>query len=532
MNKYIIGLWLFVLSINANAQHNLPGDFLSKEFHAGRREAFRQKMPENSVAVIFSFPERVFSNDVTYSYHPNPDLYYLSGYKEPDGMLIIFKEMQKNGDRSYNELIFVRSRNPLLEQWTGRRLGADGAKKDLGFAYAFNTEKFKTFEIDFKGFKSIQYDIFPDDAGSGTLQSLINTFSKKAEIKKRENKYIIQAHNLLANFTSPTNLANRVSRIKASMANTEDSDYRNDPILNQIIQNPDEATLAMVQKKIKEDPAPSQEYNKLISSLREIKTPEELVLLRKSIQLSAIAHKEVMKAITPAMSESEITGIFHYVHKRYGAMDEGYPPIVGSGGNGCILHYIENNATKVDNQLVLMDVGSEYHGYSADITRTVPANGKFSPEQKAIYQLVYKAQEEVFKIVKEGTPFQDLNVKTTEVLAQGLLELGIIKEKKDVSRYYIHGVSHHLGLDVHDKNITPVLKENMVITVEPGIYIPKGSPCDPKWWDIAVRIEDDLLIGKSGNENLSVAAPRKLEDIEATLAQKSALNNLILPKLK
>jgi Xaa-Pro aminopeptidase len=220
------------------------------------------------------------------------------------------------------------------------------------------------------------------------------------------------------------------------------------------------------------------------------------------------------------MSESELTGIFHYVHKRYGAMDEGYPPIVGAGGNGCILHYIENNATKVDNQLVLMDVGSEYHGYSADITRTVPANGKFSPEQKAIYQLVYKAQEEVFKIVKEGTPFRDLNVKTTEVLAQGLLELGIIKDKKDVSQYYIHGVSHHLGLDVHDKNISPILKENMVITVEPGIYIPKGSPCDPKWWDIAVRIEDDLLIGKYGNENLSVSAPRKVEEIEATLAQE------------
>ncbi|MDO8993208.1 MAG: aminopeptidase P N-terminal domain-containing protein, partial [Daejeonella sp.] len=218
MNKYIIGLWLFVLSFNANAQHNLPGDFLSKEFHVGRREAYRQKMPENSVAVIFSFPERVFSNDVTYSYHPNPDLYYLSGYKEPDGMLIIFKEMQKNGDRSYNEVIFVRSRNPLLEQWTGRRLGADGAKKDLGFAYAFTTEQFKTFEIDFNGFKSIQYDIFPDDAGSGTLQSMINTFSEKAQIKKRENKYVIQAHNLLANSTSPSNLANRVSRIKASMA--------------------------------------------------------------------------------------------------------------------------------------------------------------------------------------------------------------------------------------------------------------------------------------------------------------------------
>lgn len=342
---------------------------------------------------------------------------------------------------------------------------------------------------------------------------------------------MIQAHNMLANSTSASNLVNRVNRIKANMANTEDTDYRNDPLLNLIIQNPNEATLAVVQQKIRENPSPSHEYNKLISSLREIKTPEELVLLRKSVELSAIAHKEAMKAITPAMSESELSGIFHYIHKRYGAMEEGYPPIVGAGANGCILHYIENNATKVENSLVLMDVGSEYHGYSADITRTVPASGKFNTEQKAIYQLVFQAQEEVFKICKEGTPFSSLNVTTNSVLAQGLLDLGIIKEINEVSRYYIHGVSHHLGLDVHDKSVTPVLKENMVITVEPGIYIPKGSPCDPKWWDIAVRIEDDILIGKNTFENLSITAPRKLEEVEETLAMKSILNNLMLPEL-
>jgi Xaa-Pro aminopeptidase len=125
----------------------------------------------------------------------------------------------------------------------------------------------------------------------------------------------------------------------------------------------------------------------------------------------------------------------------------------------------------------------------------VPSSSKFTPEQKAIYQLVFDAQEEVFKICKEGTPFSQLNEKATEVLADGLVKLGIITDKKDVRKYYPHGVSHHMGLDVHDKNITRTLKENMVITVEPGIYIPKNSPCDPKWWDIAVRIEDDVVIG-------------------------------------
>lgn len=532
MYKILLSYCLSITSICAIAQDNLPTDFLTKEFHAGRREAFRQKMPENSVAVIFSFPERVFSNDVTYSYHPNPDLYYLSGYKEPDALLIIFKNKQQNGDLSYNELFFARKRDALMEQWTGRRLGAEGVRKELGFEQVYTSDQFRSFDIDFTKFSKIIYDYFPDDAGKGTLQTLINSFSEKAKISRQENKNIIQNYSILLNSTSASNLQGRVNRIKSGMANTGDAEFKNDPILNELISNPNSETLSLIQEKIRKNGSPAFDYNNIMGALREIKTPEELVLLRKSIELSSIAHKEVMKAVTPAMSESELTGIFHYVHKRYGAMDEGYPPIVGAGSNGCILHYIENNATKVDNKLVLMDVGSEYHGYSADITRTVPANGKFTAEQKAIYQLVYKAQEEVFKIVKEGTAFRDLNVKTTDVLAQGLLELGIIKDKKDVSRYYIHGVSHHLGLDVHDKFVDPILKENMLITVEPGIYIPKGSPCDPKWWDIAVRIEDDLLIRKNGYENLSIAAPRKLEEVEATLAQKSVLNNLALPKLK
>jgi Xaa-Pro aminopeptidase len=239
-----------------------------------------------------------------------------------------------------------------------------------------------------------------------------------------------------------------------------------------------------------------------------------------------------MKAIRPDMSETELMGIFLYIHKKYGAEDEGYPPIVGAGANGCILHYIENNITRVNNQLVLMDVASEYHGYSADITRTVPANGRFTPEQRAIYQLVYDAQEAVFAICKEGTPFNNLNVKATEVLADGLLKLGIIKDRKDVSKYYIHRVSHHMGLDVHDKYVNPILLKDMVITVEPGIYIPKGSPCDPKWWDIAVRIEDDVIIGKQSFENISSAAPRSVDEVEKMAAKKSALDKMELPAMK
>lgn len=532
MYKLSIFLLLLTLSFSVGAQNSLPDDYLSKEFHAGRRDALRQLMPANSVAVIFAYPERVFSRDVNYPYHQNPDLYYFSGYKEPDAVLLIFKEDQHHGDSAYNELFFARKRNPLQEQWTGRRLGAEGAQQQLGFKYAYTSDDFKNYPLDFSKFGSILYDYFPDDAGSGTLSALVKAFCEKAHITKSDNKYIAQAYSMLVNNTTVSNLASRVKRIKSGMATIDDSDYKNDPLLLQLVNQPDSATLAEVVIKIKEHPSPSFGYNQLVSSLREIKTPEELALLRKSVTLSAVAHTEVMKAITPEMSETELEGIFEYVHKKYGAEAEGYPPIVGAGANGCILHYIENNVTKVDNQLVLMDVASEYHGYSADITRTVPANGKFTDDQKAVYNLVYKAQEEVFQLCKEGVPFSSLNEKATEVLAQGLLNLGIIKDKKDVSLYYIHGCSHHMGLDVHDKSVTPILQQNMVITVEPGIYIPKGSPCDPKWWDIAVRIEDDVIIGKNGCENLSKTAPRKAEDVEATTSKKSSFNDMSFPSLK
>ncbi len=532
MVKAVFVLISVLLVCTLAAQERLPTDFLTKEFHKGRREAFRRMMPANSVAVVFAFPERVFSNDVNYVYHPNPDFYYLTGYKEPDAVLILFKDNQQKDGNSYNEIIYVRKRNALSEQWTGRRLGVEGVKKELGFNMVFNSDEITNLPVDFSAFTTVLYDELPDDIGAGVLQTAMKTFMEKAKVKPNQNRNTVMAYNIIANYTTPSNLATRVSRLKSMMAETTDTAFKNNPIVLELVNHPDSATLMAVKEKIRANPLPTQEYNRIISSLREIKTPEEIALLRKSVFISAVAHTEVMKAITPEASEMELAGLHEYVHHKYGAEGEGYPPIVGAGANGCILHYEENNMTEVKGQMVLMDVASEYHGYSADVTRTVPSTGKFTAEQKAIYQLVFDAQEEVFKICKEGTPFGQLNEKTTEVLANGLLKLGIITDRKDVRKYYPHGVSHHMGLDVHDKNISPVLKENMVITVEPGIYIPKGSPCDPKWWDIAVRIEDDVVIGKTSCENLSVAAPRKVEDVEKTAAKKSVFNDLVLPKLK
>jgi Xaa-Pro aminopeptidase len=219
------------------------------------------------------------------------------------------------------------------------------------------------------------------------------------------------------------------------------------------------------------------------------------------------------------------------VHKKYGSEVEGYAPIIGAGNNGCILHYEENTNTNFGTEMVLMDVGAMYHGYSADVTRTVPSTGKFTPEQRAIYDLVYTAQEEVFKLCKEGALFDSTEKKAMDVIADGLMHLGIIKTKEEARTYYPHGCSHFIGLDVHDKGIYQKLLANMAITVEPGIYIPQNSACDKKWWGIAVRIEDDILITKNGYELLSKLAPRKSEDVEKLAAQKSAFNSIVLPRL-
>jgi Xaa-Pro aminopeptidase len=193
---------------------------------------------------------------------------------------------------------------------------------------------------------------------------------------------------------------------------------------------------------------------------------------------------------------------------------------------------MENSKTKIGNNMLLMDVGAAYHGYTSDVTRTVPAKGKFSPEEKIIYQLVYDAQEAAFKLLRNGAKWSDAGAAAKEVIASGLLKLGITKDKKDVGKYYPHGLSHHIGLDVHDKGVSTVLKKDMVITIEPGIYIPANSDCDQKWWSIAVRIEDDALITEDGYELLSHFAPRSVADIEKMMAEKSVLDTYKLPPLK
>ncbi len=472
-----------LITLGSFAQGDLPTDFLTKEFHKERRQKLREKLPANSVAIFFASPVRNRANDVDFIYHQDPDFFYLTGYREPHSVLLIFKDNQTaaNG-KSYNEIIFVQPRDVMGELWTGRRLGDAGVRDLLGLDQSFNNTEFKKYNVDFSKFSQVLfYDFFNDvrdnPADSSDLFSLIEQFKVKVNYPSK-----------------------------------------------------DQLTVSREQRKNNLNMTALDQF---MGELRGVKTNEELEMIRRAVRVSCQGQIEVMKAIKPGMSEREIQGVHEFVFKKYQAEDVGYPSIVGAGHNGCILHYIENYKPEVSSkELILMDLGAEYHGYTADITRTIPVSGKFSPDQKAIYDIVLAAQEAAMKKVRPGTSFAELNKATKDVVNKGLKDLGIIKAETDNHLYYPHGCCHHIGLDVHDKGLRDALQENMTFTIEPGIYIPENSNCDPRWWGISVRIEDDYRTTKDGYEHLSSYAPRTTEDIEATMKLPSALDDFILPDLK
>jgi len=538
LKKYTLLLLCVGFALGSLAQtiDDSPKDFLSAAFHKDRREALRQMMPPNSVAVFFANPIRNRANDVDFHYHQNPDFYYLTGYNEPNSLLLLFSENQQNSKgESYNEVIFTQPRDPRLEMWNGKRLGKEGVKSKLGFQTVYQNADFKDFTIDFKKFKKVCFTEFFDDErdtkdDTSDLYDLIQQFRSRATVPVDYDANKFKMYELIkaAPIENSANVAQTIGRQVNYYQHLQ-----NDKVLIDFLEAKTDQERGKVREKISPTNIDGYSLDEMMSVLRESKKPEEIKLLRKAITISCIAQREVMKAMTPDMSEMEIQGIHEYVYRKYGSEYEGYPSIVGAGNNGCVLHYIENNRQQLgDRQLVLMDVGAEYHSYTADVTRTVPANGVFTEEQKAIYNLVYQAQDEAIKLCKPNVPFNAPHSKAQQIINKGLAALGIIKSESEAHSYFPHGTSHYLGLDVHDRGTYGALQANSVITVEPGIYIPTGSPCDKKWWGIAVRIEDDILITQTGYEILSILAPRKWNEIEALMKEKSPLNDLKLPKLE
>ena len=471
--KNTLFLLLILLSINYSYTQEYFDD-LGPEFHKKKRQEFRSLMPANSVAFIFTSPIMKRSNDTDYMYHQDPNFYYLTGWREPHGVLVIFKDDQFDSDGSYNEIMYVRERNEYREMWDGRRLGIKGANK-----MSFDRVKLRSEFI--------------------------------------ENTIPIE------NFTNILN-----TNIRDDVRDFKDDKYDLFDIQNkfqEIVSKKESDILGDLNKQFF-----SSSINQIMSKLRQTKDPLEIELLTKAIRISALAQIEVMRAIHNDMTEREVQGIHEFIYRKYGAAHEGYNSIVGAGGNACVLHYVTNEDMDIKDKLILMDVGAEYRGYTADVTRTIPVNGKFNNEQKIIYDLVYKSQEEAIKEAIIGNSFNDIYLKSYDIIAKGLIDLGIINDYREARKYYPHGVSHHIGLDVHDPGSRDLM-ENMVITVEPGIYIPENSNTDPKWWNIGVRIEDDILITNSGPVNLSIDAPRRSDEIEVIMAQDSPINQLVLPDI-
>ena len=472
--KNTLFLLLTFLSINILSSQQYSDD-LGPEFHEKKRQEFRNQMPSNSIAFFFTSPIMKRSNDTDFMYHQDPNFYYLTGWKEPHGVLVIFKDNQQDNNGFFNEMLFVRERNEYREMWDGRRLGLRGAKK-----MGFDRVKLRS---DFMK-NSFKIDNFSNVLSMDIRDDVRDFKDDKFDLYNMQNKFL----EIINDNESPDNLGD----LKKQFNNIS--------------------------------------VNNIMSNLRQTKDSLEIKLLTKAIKISSLAQIEVMKAIHGDMTEREVQGIHEFIYRKYGAAHEGYNSIVGAGANSCILHYITNESIDIDNQLILMDLGAEYRGYTADVTRTIPANGKFSPEQKEIYDLVYESQEAAIKKAVIGNTFNDIYLESIEIISNGLIKLGIIDDAKDARKYYPHGVSHHIGLDVHDPG-SRTLQKHMVITVEPGIYIPENSDCDPKWWNIGVRIEDDILITGTGPINLSEDAPRLSNEIEKLMELDSPINQLELPNI-
>lgn len=430
-------------------------DRLPASFHKSRRDSVQAKMNGRSAALFLATPMKNRANDVSYEYHQDPNFYYLTGHLQANAALLLFKEPVTIDGKTTKEIFFVEQKDPAKETWTGVRLGTDGAEKVLNFSNAYLIDSLQ----------SVLERIYT------SIDTLYFAPPYKGFKDHSINKQVDNAGSIL------------------------DSLKKKYP--NLTISSP----------------------AKFLAGLRMRKTPEELALMRKAINISCQAHNEILKKSEPGWYEYQIQALGEYIFKKYGCEYTGYPCIVGSGNNSTILHYETNRRKTESGDFIEMDIGGEYHGYTADVTRSFPISGTFTPEQRAIYEIVLEAADSGIIAARSGNRFRAPHDAAVSVIKKGLVRLGISKDGADYMKYFMHGTSHYLGLDVHDAGTMGLLEPNVVITVEPGIYIAEGSPCDAKWWKIGCRVEDDILITETGNENLSKSSPRTIPEIEALMKQ-------------
>jgi Xaa-Pro aminopeptidase len=425
-----------------------------------RRQALLAKMAPASAALIFAAPEATRSADSEYPYRQNSDFWYFTGFNEPEAVLVLIKS-----DETHNHsVLFNRLRDKTAEIWFGRRLGQEAAPEKLAVDRAL-------------------------------------AFSEIGE----------QLHLLL----------NGLDVVYHAQG---EYDYADSIVF---------AALDKLRRGSRQNlsaPATLTDWRPWVHELRLFKSEEEIAVMRRAGEITALAHTRAMEKCRPGMFEYQLEGEILHEFNRHGARFPSYNTIVGSGENGCILHYTENESEMRDGDLVLIDAGCEYKGYAGDITRTFPVNGKFTAPQREIYDIVLESLETALKLYRPGTSMQEVTGEVIRIMVSGLVKLGILKGEVDSliadnahRPFFMHGLSHWLGLDVHDvgaygQDRSRLLEPGMVITVEPGLYIAPDADVPAQYRGIGIRIEDDILITADGNENLTASVVKSADDIEALMA--------------
>ncbi|MCG8609072.1 MAG: Xaa-Pro aminopeptidase [Pseudomonadales bacterium] len=427
-----------------------------------RRKALMEQMSDNCIAILPAAPEKNRNRDVHYPFRQDSDFYYLSGFVEPEAVLVLIP-----GREHGESILFCKERNPEKEMWDGKIVGPDGATEEYGFD-----------------------DAFPIGDIDEILPGMIEGKTK-----------VYYSMGLDANF-----------------------DKRVMEWIN------------IIRSKVRSGAHPPGEFVALehyLHDMRLFKSDFEIECMAKAAKISAEAHSRAMQVCRPGVWEYQLEAEITHCFMNQGSRSAAYPSIVGGGVNACILHYIDNTAQLKAGDLVLIDAGCELEYYASDITRTFPVGGTFSGAQRAIYQIVLDAQLQAIAQVKPGAHWNQPHEEAVRVIAQGLLDLGLLSgdldevlEKETYKKYYMHRTGHWLGMDVHDVGDYKVggewrvLEPGMVMTVEPGIYIASDDESvDPKWRGIGIRIEDDVVVTNTGHCVLTDAVPKSIEDIETLMAE-------------
>jgi Xaa-Pro aminopeptidase len=424
--------------------------------YKARRAEVAKRMEDNSILILSSSKLVSRNNDTTFPFRQDSNFFYLTGFQEPDSVLIVHSDGRS--------ILFCREKNPDLEKWDGFMWGPSAAQENFGFDEAHDVNL-----ID---------EILPNlIRGHKTLNALIG-----------------KNLNFDAKITNWINRANSMERHQGNI------DLKN--------------------------------FSNQLGSMRLIKDETEISLIRKSCEIAAVSHKAVMQKAKVGMSEYDLETMYMNEFKVNGSREASYTPIIAGGERACILHYIDNDQQIEDGELVLVDAGCEYGMYASDITRTYPINGQFTGEQKAVYDVVLEAHNAACHAAKVGNPCTDPQRISEKSLSQGLKDIGLldgtldeILDKKLFREFYYHKIGHWMGLDVHDdcpyaidgKEI--LFQDNMVMTIEPGVYVNDTANVDDRWKGIGIRIENDILITSDGYENLTAKVPVETEEIEQLMGR-------------